>query len=309
MKGRILSILRENRGVVSGETISSRLGVSRVSVWKHVKKLKELGYDIRATAKGYHLEHTPDVLYPWEFSQRASSVHYFAKVTSTMDIARDLARNYCPDFTVVVAGEQTRGRGRLRRSWESLPGGLYFTLVLRPLLPPAFSYRLNFAASAIMARTLRHLFKIDARVKWPNDILVNDRKIAGMLSEMEAEADRITFLNIGLGINVNNDPPANVPLVSSLHRILGRTVSRKQILSHFLDEFERQLKDEGLESAIAEWKQYAATLNRHVRIITAREEFDGTAVDVDEHGALLLKLADGSFKSIVYGDCLHEPGA
>lgn len=308
MKDRILNILREDTGIVSGETISSRLGVSRVSVWKHLQKLKQLGYDIHATAKGYRLVHTPDVLYPWEFSHRASTIHYFDEVTSTMDIARDLARNQCPDFTVVIAGAQTQGRGRLQRTWDSPPGGLYFTLVLRPQMPPAFSYRFNFAASAIMARTLRRLFRIDARVKWPNDILVDDRKIAGMLSEMEAEADRMTFLNIGLGINVNNDPPANAPLVSSLHRVLGRAVSRKEILSHFLDEFEHQLKHKGLDPVISEWKQYAATLNRHVKIVTIHEEAEGMAVDVDENGALVLKLADGSFKSVVYGDCFHEPG-
>ncbi len=308
MKGRILNILREDAAVVSGETISSRLGVSRVSVWKHIKKLKEIGYDIHATAKGYRLTNTPDVLYPWEFSDRESTIRYFDEVTSTMDVARDLARNHCPDFTVVVAGSQTKGRGRLKRAWHSSAGGLYFTLVLRPQMTPAFSYRINFAASAIMARTLRNLFNIDARVKWPNDILVNGRKISGMLSEMEAEADLITFINIGLGINVNNDPPIDEPMASSLKKILGRTVPRKEILAHFLDEFEAQLNHGSLDQVISQWKQYSATLNRPVKIVTTHDVSEGIAVDVDDNGALILKLADGSFKTIIYGDCFHDPG-
>jgi BirA family biotin operon repressor/biotin-[acetyl-CoA-carboxylase] ligase len=307
MKGRILSILREDTAVVSGETISTRLGVSRVSVWKHIRKLKEIGYHIHTTAKGYRLKNSPDVLYPWEFAGRESTIHYFDQVTSTMDIARDLARNHCPDFTVVIAGSQTQGRGRLERVWHSAAGGLYFTLVLRPQLPPAFSYRVYFAASTIMTQTLRDLYNIDARVKWPNDILVNGWKISGMLSEMEAEADLITYINIGLGLNVNNAPPPDEPTASSLKEILGSAVPRKEILAHFLDEFEARLDQGNLDQVMSEWKQYSATLNRPVKIVTTRDESDGIAVDVDENGALILKLADGSIKKIIYGDCFHDP--
>jgi BirA family biotin operon repressor/biotin-[acetyl-CoA-carboxylase] ligase len=306
MKGQILKILRAERAAVSGEMLSSQLGVSRVSIWKHIKKLQEFGYDIEATSKGYRLISVPDVTYPWEFANRESKIHYFDEVTSTMDIGRDLARKDCPHFTVVIAGRQKKGRGRLKRVWLSSEGGLYFTVVLRPQIPPVLSSRVNFAASMIMARTLRRMFKIDARVKWPNDILVDDRKLSGMLSEMEAEADMITFINIGMGINVNNDPTSNEPMAISIKEILGKEIPRKQLLSEFLDEFENRLNNASLDNVISEWKRYTVTLNRRVRIVTTRDVSEGLAMDVDENGALVLKLADGSFKKVIYGDCFHD---
>ena len=306
MKGRILKILRAENNVVSGEILSVRLGVSRVSIWKHVKKLKELGYRIDSTAKGYRLISDPDALFPWEFEQRESKIHYFEQVDSTMEIARNLARKGCPEFTVVIAGQQAKGRGRLQRTWLSSPGGLYFTMVLRPPIPPFLSTRISFAAAMILARTLRRLFDIEAMVKWPNDILVADKKLAGMLSEMEAEADMVAFINIGLGINVNNDPTPGEPLASSLKLILGREISRRSLLAEFLDELENYLMHAALDDVVSEWKQYTVTLNRHVKIVTTQEVVEGFAVDVDENGALLLELADGSIRRIIYGDCFHQ---
>jgi len=306
MKGRILNILRAEKEVVSGEVLSSKLGVSRVAIWKHIQKLKELGYGLDSTPKGYRLISDPDALFPWEFPHRESKIHYFDQVSSTMDIARNLARKGCSDFTVVIGGQQIKGRGRLKRTWLSAPGGLYFTIVLRPPIPPFLSTRVNFAAAMILARTLRRLFAIEAMVKWPNDILVADKKIAGLLSEMEAEADMVAFINIGLGINVNNDPTSSEPLASSLKLILGKEVSRRQLLSEFLDEFENYMSQETLDDVVSMWKQYTITLNRHVKIATTQEVFEGLAVDVDENGALLLELANGSIQKIIYGDCFHQ---
>lgn len=223
-----------------------------------------------------------------------------------MDMAKDLARKNCPDFTVVIAGRQTKGRGRLNRQWLSDDGGLYFTLVLRPDIPLPMSSRVNFLASLTLARVLRDMYQIEAAVKWPNDILVDDRKLSGMLSELEAEADRVFFINIGMGINVNNDPTGVEPGAISLKNMLGREISRVRLLSRFLDEFEERLKNAEFENIISEWKQYTVTLQRQVRIVTQREVTEGLAVDLDENGALIVKLADGSFKKIIYGDCFHQ---
>jgi BirA family biotin operon repressor/biotin-[acetyl-CoA-carboxylase] ligase len=220
-----------------------------------------------------------------------------------MDTAKDLARKNCPDFTVVIAGRQTEGRGRLSRQWLSDDGGLYFTIVLRPDIPVAISAKVNFLASLTLARVLREMYQVEAAVKWPNDILVGDRKLSGMLSELEAEADRVFFINIGMGINVNNDPTAVEPGAISLKKMVGREVSRIMLLSRFLDEFENRLKSVEFENIISEWKQYTVTLQRQVRIVTRREISEGLAVDVDENGALVLELNDGTQKKIVYGDC------
>jgi BirA family biotin operon repressor/biotin-[acetyl-CoA-carboxylase] ligase len=306
MKGKILKILRTEKGLVSGETLSSALGVSRVSIWKHIQKLRDVGYDIETTSKGYQLIHAPDVPFSWELPGRESSVHYFDEVESTMEIAKELAHKGCPDFTIVVAGRQKKGRGRLNRVWISDPGGLYFTIVLRPQIPIMLSPRVSFLASMTLARILRESYDIDAMVKWPNDILVNERKICGMLTELEAEAESVHFINIGIGINVNNDPSQLEPRASSLNLILGRQVSKKEFLARFLDEFETQMKTADFKHVVSEWKNYTVTLNRHVRIVTNLETSEGTAVDVDDNGALILKMADGSLKEILYGDCFHR---
>jgi BirA family biotin operon repressor/biotin-[acetyl-CoA-carboxylase] ligase len=306
VKGQILNILKTETSVVSGEILSARLGISRVAVWKHIKKLQEVGYNIEATPKGYLFISAPDALYPWEFEEKEYRVHYFDEVDSTMDIARELARKDCPHFTVVVAGRQKQGRGRLKRTWLSSQGGLYFTIVVRPKIPPVLSSRVNFAASMILAQTLRNMFNINAMVKWPNDVLVDGRKISGILSEMEAEIDRVSFISIGIGINVNNDPTPHEPMATSLKKILGKKVPRIEVLKVFLDRFEDALNDADFDNVVSEWKRYTQTLNRHVRIVTAHDVSEGLAVDVDDNGALMLKLADGSVKKIIYGDCFHE---
>jgi len=306
MKGRILNILRSEKDVVSGEMLSNRLDISRVSVWKHIKKLQEVGYNIEATPKGYLFISTPDALYPWEFEEKKYHIHYFDEVDSTMDIARNLARKQCPHFTVVIAGRQKKGRGRLKRNWLSSEGGLYFTIVVRPKIPPVLSLRVNLAASMILAQTLRNMFNINAMVKWPNDVLVNGKKISGILSEMEAEIDRVSFISIGIGINVNNDLTSYEPMATSLKKILGKEIPRIEVLKAFLHHFEDELNDADFENVVSEWKKYTETLRRHVRIVTTHEVSEGLAMDVDDNGALILKLADGSMKKIIYGDCFHK---
>lgn len=305
MKGQILKILRKENEIVSGEMLSSELGITRVSIWKHIRRLRESGYSIIGTPKGYRLINSPDIPFSWEFPERESQIHYFSEVTSTMDVAKDLARKGCPDFTVVVAGRQKKGRGRLKRIWFSSEGGLYFTIVLRPKISPVVSFKINFFASLVLAQILRNMFGIKAMVKWPNDILVDGKKISGMLSEMEAEADMITFLNIGIGINVNNDPTSEEPMAASLKKVLGREISKKEILARYLEEFEKRLNNVTLDNVISEWKQYTLTLNRHVKIVANHEVSEGYAIDVDENGALVLGLEDGSTKRVIYGDCFH----
>ena len=303
MKAQILEILRSRSGVVSGEELSAALGISRASIWKHIHKLQDFGYQILSTSGGYRLVSSPDILFPWEYPGDAANILYFPEVTSTMDIAKDLARKKCPDLTVVIAGRQTKGRGRLKRRWLSDDGGLYFTMVLRPSISVQWSFRVNFLASLTLARVIREMLQIDAKVKWPNDILVDDLKISGMLSELEAEADRVLFISIGIGINVNNDPSEAEPGASSLKKISGREISRKDLLTRFLEAFSDRMQKADFEDVISEWKKYTVTLGRHVRIVTHREESEGLAVDVDESGALVLELANGEQKKIIYGDC------
>ena len=304
-KGQILHLLRTEGDTVSGEILSTALGISRTAVWKQIRKLQEFGYAIDASAMGYRLDGSPDTPLPWEFPGREETVHYFPEVSSTMDIARKLARDGCPPFSVVVADRQTKGRGRLQRSWHSEAGGLYFTVVLRPSLPPLMSARVSFCAALVLVLTLENHFDVAAAVKWPNDILVKERKLAGMLSEMEGETDRIAYVNVGIGLNVNNDPSGVAAIATTLKKILGRPVSRIRLLQAYLEALEVRLATIEEADVIAEWKAHSVTLGRRVEIVTQRETVAGMAVDVDENGSLILQLDDGSCKTVIYGDCFH----
>ena len=306
MKSAILQMLRDSGGrSVSGNAMCARLGTSRVAVWKHIRKLQASGYGIEAGAQGYRLQSSPDALYPWEFPGREERIVYLPETPSTMDVARGMAREGCPAFTTVVAGRQTQGRGRMRRKWFSRVGGLYFTVVLRPRIPIPWSSRVNFLASLTLARILRERYAVDAGVKWPNDILVGGCKLCGLLSEMETEGEEVGFVNVGVGMNVNNDPPEVVPPAVSLRRLIGRAVPRRDILAAFLDAMEARVAAESWEGVIEEWKAVSATLDRPVRIETARETIEGRAVGVDENGALLVRTADGDVRTVVHGDCFQ----
>ena len=303
MKAQILKILRSRKVSVCEEDLSAALGISSALVRQHIYELQECGYQIFSTFVGYRLASEPDILFPWEYQGNAAHILYYPEVTSTMDIARDLAKKDCPDLTVVIAGRQTKGRGRLKRRWLSDDGGLYFTMVLRPVLPVQMIFKVNFLASLTLAQVMREMLQIDAKVKWPNDILVDERKVSGMLSELEAEADRVFFICIGMGINVNNDPSGAETAATSLKKIVGRKVARKVLLSRFLTAFSEGLKTIEVNDVISQWKKYTLTLGRHVKIATHRDTAQGLAVDVDNNGALILELADGGRKKIVYGDC------
>lgn len=224
-----------------------------------------------------------------------------------MDVARQMARNGCENFTVVIAGTQMKGRGRLDRVWTSAAGGLYFTVVLRPNVSLAQCPLISFAASLELAQTIRDFYHIAASVKWPNDILVHDRKLSGMLSEMETQSEMVSFINIGIGININNMPPPDMPTAVSLRSLTGKTLSRKAFLAAYLDRLEKRLSSRDLSTVIPDWKKVAATLGRKVTVATRLGVTEGTAVDVDDSGALKVQTADGSIKKIYYGDCFHRP--
>lgn len=303
MKALILEKLRRAEGPLSGNELCAALGVSRVAVWKHIQSLIELGYEIEAGPRGYRLAASPDCAYPWEFPGREERIVHREEVGSTMDLARELARQGCPAFTAVVAERQTAGRGRLRRPWVSEEGGLYVTIVMRPRIPVLFSPRVNFLVSSTLVTLLRRDFGVEAGVKWPNDILVDGRKLCGLLSEMEAEGEEIAFVNVGIGLNVNNEPPRIRPPAVSLAQLLGRKISRKEILARLLDDLEKEASAAPWEGVIERWKKHAVTLGKQVRVSTGKEEIRGLARDIDPFGALLVEEPGGRLRTVLHGDC------
>lgn len=305
MKGRILIALRECGGYLSGEMLSQRLGVSRVSVWKHIRSLRKDGYVIQASPRGYRLISSPDLLLPYEFPHLEQRIHYFPEIGSTMDAARGLARKGAPEGTIVIGEAQTCGRGRLSREWLSPQGGIYFTLILRPRISPAYAPRINLMAAVAVAATVRKLFALEVDLKWPNDVLISGKKVCGILGEMDAEMDAVNFVNIGIGMNANNSTTSFGKTAISLKEVLGRGISRKEFLSGLIGEIERRRRLLMKADLLREWKELSATLSKEVTVMSLGEELTGRAVDIDSTGALILKTRDGSLRTILSGDCIH----
>jgi len=305
MKSHILKAIRECSGYLSGETLSKQLGISRVSIWKHIRSLKEDGYVIEASPRGYRLVSSPDLLLPYEFPGLEQKIHYFWEISSTMNVARELAKRGALEGTIVIAEVQTRGRGRLSREWLSPEGGIYFTLVLRPRISPAYAPRINLLASIAVAATIRKLFGLNAELKWPNDVLIEGKKVCGILAEMDAEIDVVNFVNVGIGINANTSVPQFKKTATSLKDALGREISRKELLSALIMEIEQWLPLLMKADLLEEWKKLSATLNRDVIIMSLGEEVIGQAIDIDATGALILKSQDGSLRTVLVGDCIH----
>jgi len=305
MKGQILKALRQSGDYISGEVLAQELGISRVSIWKHIRDLKQDGYIVEASPKGYRLISSPDLLLPCEFPGLEGRIHHFGEIGSTMDVARELARKGAEEGTIVLAESQNRGRGRLSREWLSPKGGIYFTIILRPKMSPIYAPRMNLMASVAVAKTIRGFLGLKAELKWPNDVLIEGRKVCGILAEMEAETDVINFVNLGIGINANVSISQFEKTATSLENQLRRGIARKEFLSSVITEIAKQQALLTKANLLEEWKKLSATLNKEVKIIAPGEEIIGQAVDIDTNGALIIKGQDGSLKSAVAGDCIH----
>jgi BirA family biotin operon repressor/biotin-[acetyl-CoA-carboxylase] ligase len=302
---RILAALSE--GPVSGPALAEACGISRAGIWKHIEALREAGFEIPSGEEGYVLDGVPEFGGPAvEFGLEAPfSVEYHDTVASTNQRARALAKSGDSEV-VVLADEQTGGRGRLDREWESPSGGIWLSVLLAPEVPPTDVPVYTLAAAVATARAAREA-GVAARIKWPNDVVVDgpggDRKLAGILTEMEGEADRVSWLVVGIGINANVDSdtlPADVA-ATSLREECG-DVDRGLFTQRLLEEFDGLR--EVLGAVLPAWRELAVTLGERVRIETARGEVLGTAVDVEFPGTLVVETDTGRV-DVTAGDCEH----
>lgn len=262
----------------------------------------------------------------WDIPGKNGLIHFYHKVDSTMTIARAMAEKDCPGGAIIIAEEQDSGKGRLKRSWISEKGGLYFTYIIRTSLDFSFTWRFNFAAALSLVNTLKNYYEINAFIKWPNDVLVktnksdsiteggNDKysgfsgyeKICGILSDMQLDSQlNIKYINIGMGININNNPARLVPGACSLKSLLGKEVPVKSFLVKFLIEWEGCLKDITNPKILIEWKKKSITLGRNVKVVLIKETLYGKALDLNEEGALVLELEDGRKVVVNHGDCFN----
>jgi len=300
----------------SGEALSDKLGLSRAAVWKHVESLRHKGYRIEAVpARGYRLLEIPDRLTALELTPLLTThdigrvIHFRDTLNSTNELAFKLASEGAFHGEVVVADEQTAGRGRRGRAWVS-PGAvnLYFSVVLRPDLPPHRAPELTLVAAVAGAEALREA-GADVRIKWPNDLYVGERKIAGILTELSAEPDRIHFAVLGMGINLNGArsdyPDEMAATLTTLAEARGRPISRAAFAAALWARLERWLEvhaDRGFGTIRAAWREMSSTLGQQVLVQTGQRELQGVAEDIDDSGALILRMPDGATERIVAGD-------
>lgn len=291
----------------SGEMLSGKLGLSRTAVWKCVESLREKGYRIDAVpARGYRLVEIPDRLTALELAPLLNThdigrtIHYRESLPSTNEHAYRLAQEGASHGEVVIAEQQTAGRGRRGRSWASPPGAnLYCSVILRPELSPQRAPELTLLAAVAVAETLREA-GANASIKWPNDLLVEGRKIAGILAEMSAEADSVSFVVLGIGVNLNirraEFPRELNALATSVMEARGQRVPRALFAAALWTRLERWLdvhQEKGFAPVRDAWRQLASTLGQEVLVKTETREFRGHAEDIDDSGALLVRTPSG----------------
>lgn len=285
---------------VSGPDLAAHLGVSRAAVWKHIEALREAGFTIESDG-GYRLIEVPDYGGPAiEFDLDAPfTVEYHDSLPSTNARARELATEDETDVAV-IANEQTGGRGRLDRAWRSPPGGIWLSVLCRPDLPPAHAPVLTLAAAVAVTKTARE-HGVEAGIKWPNDVLVGDEetKLAGILTEMEGEADRVSWVVVGIGINVD---PTGLPEDAAGLCAHVDDIDRRAFVQGLLERFDALRADP--EGALAAWREHALTLGRRVRVTSGDETIVGTARDVEFPGTLVIATDDGPVR-VHAGDCDH----
>jgi len=240
-------------------------------------------------------------------------IHYYRKVTSTNDVAKELAKLGAQEGTVILAATQTHGKGRRDRRWLSPTGGLWFSIILRPRILARDSYLLTFMAAVAVAKTLRNRFRLNAEIKWPNDVLVNERKVCGILTETSTSGTTVNFAAVGIGVNANIDltsfPAELRASVTSLKAELKRPVAREQLLRVLLKELETyytMLQQNQFAPILDEWKRLTTLFKAHVKVTSLKETIQGVAVGVNQHGALEILLQNGTVRKIVSGDVVKQ---
>jgi len=317
MIDEILKYLKENE-YISGELLAKKLGISRVAVWKYMQKLKNMGYRIISERNvGYCLISSPDILLPQEIQNGlltnyiGQHIYYFPKLDSTNIFAKEKASlgiKGVSEGTVIIAEEQSTGKGRLGRKWFSPKGGIWLSIILFPRLLPSYIPRITLVTAVAVMKAIEICTQIKTQIKWPNDILVNEKKVCGILTEMNAELDLINWVVVGVGINANIDyqnfPRDIQQKTTSLKEIGKKEISRVRLVQIFFKEFEKYyeiLKRKEFSFILREWKIYSHTLGKKIKIDIGDQIISGEVIDINEIGALILKKKDGKLVEIFSG--------
>ena len=322
MRSQILNLLKQaGDNFLSGEYLAETLNVSRTAIWKHIKALRDSGYDIESVPRnGYRLLHSPDLLSAEEVKNSLSTkilgsdIKYFTTTDSTNNQAKKLALDGAVDGTIVISEEQNGGRGRLSRSFFCPKyKGIWFSVILRPDFLPQEAPKCTLLAAVAVTKAIYDVTGVKVGIKWPNDILYNGKKLVGILTEMSAEMERINYIVLGIGIDVNisvEETPEDIQdIMTSLSQITGKKVSRLELLNKLLYHLEQlyiMAQKQSFAPILDEWRKYSITLNQEIKVISGNDVTYGEAVDIDDDGALLVKI-NGQIKRVLAGDVSIRP--
>ncbi|HLR33820.1 MAG TPA: biotin--[acetyl-CoA-carboxylase] ligase [Tissierellales bacterium] len=317
MKEAIVKLLKENKSdFISGEKISELFGVSRTAIWKYINILKDEGYEIESVSrKGYRLISSPDILTYEEIEEWLNTeyigrkIHYYDTIDSTNIKAKKIA--YLEkEGTIVVAESQSKGRGRLGREWQSPKGkGLWMSIILKPKVNPVHVAKVTLIGAAAVNLALEDI-GIDSYIKWPNDIVINGKKICGILTEMSSELNMINYVVMGIGINVNLDKKDFSKEIldkgTSLKIEAGKEINRKKLLATVLNKFEELYtpftEEEDLSQTIEICRKNSILLEKDIRVINNGKERIGKAIDINDDGNLIVKYENGEIESLLSGE-------
>ncbi|MFZ5967925.1 MAG: biotin--[acetyl-CoA-carboxylase] ligase [Bacillota bacterium] len=319
MKKKILEALKQGKdSYISGEELSDHIGVTRTAVWKHIKQLKEEGYEIESSSrKGYRLVSEPDSLDAKALQIELNTtvigreIYHFESIDSTNNKAKLLASEGAAEGTVVIAEEQTLGRGRLGRHWVSPKStGIWMSIILRPNIEPTDAAKITLLTAAAVALAMKKTLECQPGIKWPNDIILEKRKICGILTEMSSELNSVNYLVVGIGINANMDAetfPEDIRKVAtSISSCLGKEISRRELVKSIFEEFEilylEYTRTRSMKEIVEICKAYSVTLDNRVRIISRNQEIQAYAEDLTEDGELVIRKDNGERETIISGE-------
>jgi BirA family transcriptional regulator, biotin operon repressor / biotin---[acetyl-CoA-carboxylase] ligase len=306
-----------NGNFISGEKLAQNIGCSRTAIWKHIEDLKKEGFHVEAVRKkGYRLLEQSnklsenEIYLGLETEEIGRSVYFFESVTSTQKVAKEYAMNGAKHGTLIVADEQTEGRGRMVRKWYSPKGtGIWASFILRPDIQIQHAPQLTLLSAVAVVQAIKKVTHITPEIKWPNDILISGRKVCGILTELQAEEDRIQSVILGIGINVNqdkNDFSAEIiKKATSLKIELGKTVNRSsliQSLCYYIEQLLHLYISEGFTPIKSLWETYAVSIGKRISARTVKGTFDGVALGINNEGVLLLKQDNGDIVEIISAD-------
>ena len=320
---KVLKFLQtHNTEYLSGQDLSDVLRISRVAIWKHIKKIQDLGYTVESKQKlGYKLTENSDILFPWEVTSELKTkligqkVYYFDSIDSTQNQALKIANEPENNGAVIIAATQTGGKGRTGRKWISPKGGIWFSIILHPKFDISITTLFPIASSLALSKAIENTFEITPELKWPNDLTINGKKIAGILVDAAFESNKIESLVLGVGINFNVDIKAikktlkdtpNFYGVSSLSE-QNKKVKPIQLVQNFFVELEKiyeLLNKKQTKKIILDWTKRSSTLGKNVEINTTDGKIKGKATKIDEDGALIISNKSKTYK-VIAGDVIH----